>query len=146
MSWIIRLNSPHRFRQRAIKSLCARARETNRRAKNKSVKAFFIKFCAICVWCSIGMILVIGITGFRSGGHRRNPKSICIANLMQMDSAKEQWALDHHKGKGAEVTFADITGPTLYIKSRFTCPGEGNYNLNAIGTDPACTVDKHVLP
>jgi len=57
----------------------------------------------------------------------------CIANLKQMDSAKEQWAMDNHKSTGAKVTFSDLVGPTLYMKAKPTFPKPGKYILGRIG-------------
>lgn len=70
----------------------------------------------------------------------------CIANLKQIDSAKEQWAMDKKKDAGATVAMTDLVGSTLYLKSTPTCPSGGIYTTNNVGTNPTCSVTNHALP
>ena len=74
-----------------------------------------------------------------------NRKDSCVANLKQMDSAKEQWAIDNKKAPGAVVRFKDLIDPDLYMKAKPTCPKGGLYILGHIGEVPTCTVEGHVL-
>jgi hypothetical protein len=75
-----------------------------------------------------------------------SPKNVCIANLKQVDSAKEQWALDNNKSPGAVVRFKDLIGRDLYLKGKPTCPKGGLYSLDRYGENPTCTVEGHLLP
>ena len=98
----------------------------------------------------IGLLMAIAIPNFlhaRTSGAR----GTCISNLKQLDSAKEQWAMDNRAAAGAAVQMTDIAG--TYIRVPATgpaCPGGGTYTLNPIGTDPACNLSTapniHVLP
>ena len=67
------------------------------------------------------------------------PADSCIANLKQIDDAKKQWAEDNKKGVGAYISYADLIGPTLYIKARPNCSKGGKYVVGRIGTTPSCT-------
>jgi HSP90 family molecular chaperone len=69
----------------------------------------------------------------------------CINNLRQIEGAKAQWALDHHKPAGALLTMADLAP---YFKSNAvpTCPAGGVYTLNPVGLAPLCSIPGHVLP
>ena len=87
----------------------------------------------------------IRVKGFRRDASRPHTNT-CIAYLKQMDSAKEQWAMDNHEPVGAKVTFSDLVGPTLYMKAKATCSKPGKYILGRIGTKSWCTVEGHVLP
>ena len=98
----------------------------------------------------IGILMAIAVPNFIKAreSSRRNS---CIANLKQIDSAKEQWAMDNRAATGAAVAMSDIAGS--YMKGPATgpvCPGGGTYTVNAVGTDPACSLagapDLHVLP
>jgi hypothetical protein len=61
----------------------------------------------------------------------------CIANLKQVDGAKESWALETKKTTGSACDMSDLV--TAYIKSTPMCPaGNASYNVNAIGVDPTC--------
>jgi general secretion pathway protein G len=68
----------------------------------------------------------------------------CIANLKQIDSAKEQWAMDRHKDAGALPKASNLAPE--YIKVMPTCPSGGKYVINPIGTDPTCSLSGHALP
>lgn len=98
----------------------------------------------------IGILMAIAVPNFIRAreSSRRNS---CVANLKQIDSAKEQWAMDNRAAGGAAVVMADIAG--TYIKGAATgpvCPSGGAYTVNAVGTNPACSrnaaPDLHVLP
>jgi prepilin-type N-terminal cleavage/methylation domain-containing protein len=98
----------------------------------------------------IGILMAIAVPNFIRAreSSRRNS---CIANLKQIDSAKEQWAMDNRAAAGAAVTMGDIAG--VYIKGATTgpvCPAGGTYTVNTVGTNPSCSrsaaPDLHVLP
>jgi hypothetical protein len=72
----------------------------------------------------------------------------CIANLKQIESAKEQWAMETGQGATATPTQANLTGATGYIKSWPTCPTSGTYTIGDMSTRPVCSnaAGGHVLP
>jgi prepilin-type N-terminal cleavage/methylation domain-containing protein len=95
----------------------------------------------------IGLLAAIAIPNFVKA-RTTAQKNSCIANLRQIDGAKEQWALENKKTTGAACTMDDVDD---YLKSVPVCPaGTGAYTPNAIGTAPACpnvaTLADHVLP
>lgn len=61
----------------------------------------------------------------------------CVANLKQIDGAKEIWAAENKKKTGDPVSMADLA--PKYIKTEPKCP-EGNapYIVNALGKNPQC--------
>lgn len=93
----------------------------------------------------IGIITAIAVPGFIQA-RQSGRKSSCLASLKQIETAKEQWAMDNKKSNGDSVTFTDLVSTTLYLKSNPGCPAGGTYSCNAIGTVPSCTVSGHVLP
>lgn len=73
--------------------------------------------------------------------------STCIANLKQLDEAKEQWALEFKKTTNDVPIWTDLIGADKYIKNTPTCPDGGTYQLNKIGEPPTCSKGgTHVLP
>jgi prepilin-type N-terminal cleavage/methylation domain-containing protein len=86
----------------------------------------------------IAVILSIAIPNFirsRESSHTQ----ICVANLKQMDAAKEQWAMDNRAEVGTTIT-GDL--PTLipnYIKDTLECPSGGSYTLGLTGAYPTCS-------
>jgi hypothetical protein len=62
----------------------------------------------------------------------------CLANLAQIDGAKQQWALDNHAGKNAAPT-GDAIEP--YLRTWMPhCPKGGTYTLGTIGVSPRCSI------
>ena len=72
--------------------------------------------------------------------------NICINNLMKINGAKEQWALENKRVTGAFPQDVELFGPTRYIAAKPVCPAGGGYTLNAIGTAPTCSVAGHTVP
>ena len=69
----------------------------------------------------------------------------CINNLRQFEGAKQQWALENLKPRGALVGASDLA-PYLRTNSLPACPAGGIYTLNPIGINPICSIPGHVLP
>jgi prepilin-type N-terminal cleavage/methylation domain-containing protein len=103
----------------------------------------------------IGILLAIAVPNFIRARESSRAKS-CVSNLKQIDSAKEQWAMDNKKTSADSPTDTDLYGATKYVKSTPSCPASGTYTINAVGTGPACSVaangtatdasDDHILP
>ncbi len=69
----------------------------------------------------------------------------CINNLRQIDAAKQQWALENSKPADAVPKAPDLLP---YLKDGIfpVCPDGGSYSLNAVGENPTCSIQGHVLP
>jgi hypothetical protein len=82
---------------------------------------------------------------------RATPASnACVNNLRLIDSAKAQWALEHHKTNGAPVTWKDVL-PYIGRGAEGEmprCPEGGIYILGKIGEPPKCSMGgrQHTLP
>src|SRR5437667_2217008 len=74
----------------------------------------------------IGILLAIAVPNFIRARESSRAKS-CTANLQQMNSAVEQWAMDNKKNSGATVAIATLVGSSGYIKSTPSCPSGGDY-------------------
>lgn len=72
-------------------------------------------------------------------------KNTCIADLKQMDGAKQQWAIDNKKSASAIPTAEDLFGPEQYIKNVPVCPSGGRYTLNSVRQNPTCSHPGHKL-
>jgi len=93
----------------------------------------------------IGILMAIAVPNFIKARETSRMNS-CIANLKQIDSAKEEFAMATKLDTGATVLQSDIAPG--YIKSFPTCPGGGVYTINVVGTNPTCSLSAngHVLP
>jgi Tfp pilus assembly protein PilE len=92
----------------------------------------------------IGILMAIAVPNFIRA--RENSRtSTCVANLKQIDSAKEQFAMETRLGQGGAAGMGDLSPD--YMKSVPTCPSDGTYTVGAIGTNPSCSIGgTHVLP
>ncbi len=73
----------------------------------------------------------------------------CMRNLRQIDSAKEQYAMDNRLAQGATMPALSVFcggGTTTYIKGgQPQCQRGGTYTVNSLGTDPTCSVGTNAL-
>ena len=82
----------------------------------------------------IGILMAIAVPNFIKARQGSRQKTV-IANLKQIDSAKEQWAMETGKVGGAACTDADLV-PTYMKTNPDNTPVTGAYEPNAVGTDP----------
>jgi hypothetical protein len=70
-------------------------------------------------------------------------KNSCINQLRQIDGAKGQWALAHHKTTNDAPTWDDLR--PYFIGARFPleCPEGGVYNIGRVGELPSCSIARH---
>ena len=93
----------------------------------------------------IGILMAIAVPNFIQA-RATSRKNSCIADLKQIDSGKEQYAMEAKLDTGATVTWANLT-PT-YLKNQPTCPGGGTFTIQVVGTNPSCSLSAsgHVIP
>ena len=93
----------------------------------------------------IGLLAAIAIPNFVKARTTAQTNS-CIANLKQIDGAKQQWALENKKASSDTPTTTEVVD---YLKGTGmpVCPGGGSYTVNAVNADPACSLvaDGHTL-
>lgn len=132
--------------QTSLEGSCQEDHRQNMKRFNKRQRGFTLVEIMIVVLI-IGILMAIAVPNFVKARTSSRTQT-CIANLKQIDSAKEQWAMDNKKDTGAAVTDTDLFGATAYVKSKPAEPGGGTYTLNAVGTNPACSnvAGGHVLP
>ena len=85
----------------------------------------------------IGILLAIAVPNFIKARESSRTKA-CVANLKQLDSAKEQYAMDNKLQTGDAVPAGALYGAAGYIKVEPECPSGGTYTVGAISADPTC--------
>ena len=85
----------------------------------------------------IGILLAIAVPNFVRARESSRAKA-CVANLKQIDAAKEQWAMDKNKNDGDPCAMSDLT--PAYLKSTPSCPSGGTYTVGNVGTNPTCSI------
>lgn len=92
----------------------------------------------------IGLLAAIAIPNFIKA-RETSQTNACIENLRQIDSAKQQWAIEEKKTSTDTPTSGDLDD---YIKGGYAslaCPASGTYTIGDMSTNPVCTVADHVL-
>jgi prepilin-type N-terminal cleavage/methylation domain-containing protein len=108
------------------------------RMQNRRRSAFTLVEIMIVVLI-IGILLAIAVPNFVRARETARGKA-CVANLKEIDGAKEQYAMDNKLAAGAsDGGLANLVGPTSYIKATPTCPSNGTYTDGVIGTSPTCS-------
>src|SRR6059058_4047354 len=75
----------------------------------------------------IGILLAIAVPNFIKARESSRTQA-CIANLKQLDSATEQYAMENKARTGATVAISALVGSANYIKSTPACPSGGTYS------------------
>lgn len=86
----------------------------------------------------IGILLAIAVPNFIKARESSRGKT-CVANLKQIESAKEQWAMENKKGAADTPAQADLVGAGNYMKAWPSCPSGGSYTINDVATAPTCS-------
>ena len=104
----------------------------------KSLRKAFTLVEIMIVVLIIGILLAIAVPNFIRARESSRAKA-CVSNLRQIDSAKEQYAMDNKLAAGGTITggLADLL---TYIKKTPECPSSGTYTVGTVGTDPTCSV------
>ena len=98
----------------------------------------------------IGILLAIAVPNFIKARETSRSKS-CVANLKQIEAAKEQWCMDNKQSTTATPADTDLYGNTAYVKNTPSCPSGGTYTIGDMATRPVCSIGtgatpSHVLP
>jgi hypothetical protein len=90
----------------------------------------------------VGLVLIAVSVPNLFWPRTRAAKPACVANLKQLDGAKEQWALETRHTNGFRLTKQDIQGVLSNLKNSAMpiCPRGGTYVVGPIGASPRCSI------
>src|SRR5438034_9303951 len=74
----------------------------------------------------IGILLAVAVPNFIKARETSRAKA-CVANLKQVESAKEQWCMDTKAATNATPTDTDLYGSSAYIRTTPACRSAGTY-------------------
>lgn len=84
----------------------------------------------------IGLLAVIAIPNFVRA-RQTAQQNACYNNMRQIDSAKQQWALETRQAGTPTPSQTDVAP---YIRGGFpSCPAGGTYTINDVNTAPSCS-------
>ena len=106
----------------------------------------------------IGLLAAIAIPSFMKA-RTTSQKNACINNLRQIESGKDQYAIEHGGVTGSAIAtntadiWAALVGTNGYIKICPSCPAgsdanakgtvaraTADYTVNGIGSNPVCQI------
>ncbi len=90
----------------------------------------------------IGILMAIAVPQFIQA-RTASQTNTCIANLKQIDAAKQQWAMATGQSSAAQPQSTDLA--PNYIRAMPVCPAQGTYTIGDMSNVPTCTVSGHVL-
>jgi prepilin-type N-terminal cleavage/methylation domain-containing protein len=90
----------------------------------------------------IGIIALLASMAIPNLMKSRNTSNtqVCISNLININNAIQQWALETRPSENAPITFTDIRP---YLSGRIVCPSGGktfgdSYSITTINDKPTC--------
>ena len=89
----------------------------------------------------IGILIAIAVPGFVRARSQSRMKA-CQENLVKIDGAKEQWALETNQGPSDTPTENDLTDSgsgSGYLKKFPREPVGGTYTISQVGVNPTCS-------
>ena len=87
----------------------------------------------------IGLLASIAIPNYRQSGEAAR-RTVCIANLQQIEGAVQRWSLEMKKDEDQPVAYSDIRP---YLQRSVVCPAGGtsfedSYAITTVETAPTC--------
>jgi hypothetical protein len=96
-----------------------------------------MKKALLAVLVLVGILIAVGAYNFYRSARVKSSQP-CWGNLVNIGSAKDQWAVDTRATSGTPVTVESILP---YLRSMPTCHvAGGTYIIGKLGEEPRCTV------
>lgn len=88
----------------------------------------------------IPMVMAIAVPNFVKARETART-TVCIANLRQIDAAKQQWADENKRQPTDQPTLTELAP---YLKGRLLkCPTGGVYKVNTVAEHTTCSIPNH---
>lgn len=87
----------------------------------------------------IVVLAAIAVPNFLKARGTSRTKS-CVANLTQIQAAKQQWAMENQKGATDTPLPDDLYRSAAYVRAAPMEPAGGTYAINPVDSVPTCSV------
>lgn len=96
----------------------------------------------------VEVMVVVAIVGLLVGlavpnalkARKSAAKQLCVGNMVQIEAAKNRWALDQNKEVSEIPTWSDLVGTNLYLRAEPSCPTGGAYTIGAVEGRVSCSL------
>jgi hypothetical protein len=102
-----------------------------------------VALSCILLFLVVGLAVAATVARQFFRGCRASPRNACIANLWQIEGAKNTWMLEYRKTTNDIPTDSDLFGTNRYIKTKPNCGLGGTYTLGPAGERPKCSIADH---
>jgi prepilin-type N-terminal cleavage/methylation domain-containing protein len=96
----------------------------------------------------IGLLAAIAIPNFVTARQNSQAKA-CINNLLKIDAAAQQFAIENGKKTGDDLHFPNDLTPYIKLNAAGSippCPAGGSYTDGKVGAQPQCSLGSNVSP
>jgi hypothetical protein len=92
------------------------------------------------------ILLLAGFVGIQwyAGPHYKSAANACFLQLRQIDTAKQEWGLEHHVSTTNTPSWDDLR-PYLPHDQIPICPNGGKYTIGPLDKPPTCSHPGDVL-
>lgn len=87
----------------------------------------------------VGLLMAIAIPNF-ARARTQTQKNICVSHLREIDSIKQQWALELGKSEADDPPGEDDLMPYFRGNRWPQCPSRGEYTIGTVGEAPTCSL------
>ncbi len=95
----------------------------------------------------LGLLATMAVPAFLTV-RATSRKTTCIANLRQIENAKQAWANEMGRNGRSLPTDVDLCGPDKYLRKKPVCLAGGDYTIGVVDTKAKCslaTSEEHSL-
>jgi prepilin-type N-terminal cleavage/methylation domain-containing protein len=96
----------------------------------------------------LGLLVAIAVPNYVNQRATAQAQT-CINNLVKIDDATCQFALENGKKTGDVINFPNDLTPYIKLNSAGQippCPSGGNYSVGVVGAHPVCSLGSTVYP
>lgn len=92
-------------------------------------------------WLNMDHVIIVRIpTAQERQALKEKVRPACDRNLVIIQGAKKQWALQEKAGPDVEPKESDLVGPDGFMVRMPVCPSGGEYSIGEISEEPMCSV------